>query len=96
MSSNPGNNRNEKISQPLFQHNFLINDLDFLKNIIIKHSHSFEYHNNGVNFYQSKESGFDFSNGLQPLLKNIYLGETPITSDTFSELLSLFRVTYLF
>lgn len=36
--------------------------------------------------------GFDLSYGLQPILNTIYLYETPICTETFQELLYLFKV----
>jgi hypothetical protein len=67
--------------------NILINYKDFLPSLAVK-----------FNFPQiDKDFGndgifFDYSNNMLPLLEHLYLYDTPITKETFTELLFLFKV----
>lgn len=41
---------------------------------------------------QLLQSGFDYTNGILPILRRLYVNETPITHETFTEMLNLFKV----
>jgi len=78
---------------------FLINNLDLLRGINIKH-HYFETVKNfdGEIMNRNKSqtlAGYDYSNGLLPILNNLYIYDTPITNDTFHELINLFKVNFI-
>lgn len=97
ISQSMNNIRSEKIQTETIvqQHHYLINNLDFLKSVTLKH-HLSDSKDSDLNFNKKiVQSGFDYSYGLTPLLKNIYLYETPINLETFTELLLLFRVKYI-
>jgi hypothetical protein len=132
--NNSSSMRNDKNNSLNFVQtsSFLINNLDFLKGIGIKHSffneslskdeigigagmqahssnninininqlistNTFKTYNSSMNSFKfgnnnSLGSGFDYTYGLLPILESIYVYETPINSETFLELISLFKV----
>jgi hypothetical protein len=100
-TQNSTNIRNEKPNEIVYQsHNFLINNLDFLRSITMKHSFLDNILNPQLNnmmadsYFLNKLAnvGFDLSYGITPLLTSIYLYDTPISNDTFNELILLFKV----
>lgn len=98
-SDNTKNNNTSNIEVQASQ--FLINNLEFLKSINIKHNFGENLKvgdgdmtgtNNQKEKYKNNQIGFDYSYGILPILQHIYLYETPILNDTFHELLYLYRV----
>jgi hypothetical protein len=101
------NNRNEKIINNnnndgiVSINNFLINNVQFLKDIKPINYSMEEIHFNlkesdimvrEISKLDKQTVGFDFSFGLQPILRNIIVLDTPITDEAFRELMCLFRV----
>jgi hypothetical protein len=70
--------------------NILINCKDFLPSLAVK----FNFPQLDKSF-GNDEIFFDYSNNMLPLLENLYLYDTPITKETFTELLFLFKVIQL-
>jgi hypothetical protein len=93
------NSRNEKITK---SSNFLINNNEFLKSINFKHTfyEQRKSQDDDTNFFSRMQKaslslGYEYNNGLLPLLQTIYCYETPITKETFVDLINLFRVSYI-
>jgi len=97
VKSDPTLSRNEKVSK---HSNYLINNNEFLKSIHFIHTfYEQRKTQDDDNFFSRVQKaivsqGYDYSNGLLPLLQTIYCYETPITKETFLDLINLFRVSF--
>jgi hypothetical protein len=89
--------RNDKTQKSL---NYIINNDEFLKSIHFIHTfYEQRKSQDDDNFFSRVQKaivslGYDYSNGILPLLQTIYCYETPITKETFLDLVNLFRVSY--